>query len=288
MKSQCQLHETDNLASSAVACTQRRWPAKSAFTLIELLVVIAIIAILAALLLPALAKAQAQARKTACLSQLKQLGLSVHLYIGDFGRYPLRTCAWTDPARILPRWPAALYPYYSNTNLLVCPTEKALYGANLPPTDTGGTSYANWQADSSHISYYMNGWNDLFPTQFNAPTEHPPGPNESQVCRPAMTIILGERRHSDGSDYWMDLLGNENGGVNNLIFCSQHGRHAGGTKPSPSGGSIYAFCDGSVKYLKFGFDSYPFNLWVSGSDQDRQLRAIPISVLVNSPGLQDD
>jgi prepilin-type N-terminal cleavage/methylation domain-containing protein len=59
----------------------------AAFTLIELLVVIAIIAILAAILFPVFAAAKEAAKKTACLSNTKQIGLATILYIGDSDDY---------------------------------------------------------------------------------------------------------------------------------------------------------------------------------------------------------
>ncbi|MCW3051123.1 MAG: prepilin-type N-terminal cleavage/methylation domain [Chthonomonadales bacterium] len=72
----------------------RRRP-RYGFTLIELLVVIAIIAILAAILFPVFAKARAKAREIACISNLRQLGMSITMYADDCdGLYPFAV----DPA----------------------------------------------------------------------------------------------------------------------------------------------------------------------------------------------
>lgn len=71
---------------------------KIAFTLIELLVTVAVIGVLAALLLPALSRAKAEARRAGCLNNLRQINLAVQMYAGDNGdRLPaaLDTVAYT-------------------------------------------------------------------------------------------------------------------------------------------------------------------------------------------------
>jgi prepilin-type N-terminal cleavage/methylation domain-containing protein/prepilin-type processing-associated H-X9-DG protein len=81
---------------SATQAPNREAENHGAFTLIELLVVIAIIAILAALLLPALSKARESAKAAVCASSLRQIGLGIASYSGDFDGAVIPD-GWYDP-----------------------------------------------------------------------------------------------------------------------------------------------------------------------------------------------
>jgi prepilin-type N-terminal cleavage/methylation domain-containing protein len=84
---------------------------KRAFTLIELLVVIAIIAILAAILFPVFAQAKAAAKKTAAISNQKQIGTAVLLYMGDSDDVYPRNDDCQDKSSLNPKFNSGAYPF---------------------------------------------------------------------------------------------------------------------------------------------------------------------------------
>lgn len=122
----------------------------TAFTLIELLVVIAVVLILAALLLPALSRARSAADSTVCKNNLRQIGVALKLYTGDYGAYPLYAhippimTYWHDDLEryASAKWPdpwIGIYrvkPNFRPTGLYVCPSFARL--PNSFPTGSYG------------------------------------------------------------------------------------------------------------------------------------------------------
>src|SRR5436190_24235401 len=106
-----------------LAQVRRSMGCHGAFTLIELLVVIAIIAILAAMLLPALATAKEQGRKTRCTSNLRQIIYSTLLYTDDNKGF-LPAGFMVQASGATASWDELVKPYGTPTNLLICPSNR--------------------------------------------------------------------------------------------------------------------------------------------------------------------
>ena len=165
------------------------------FTLIELLVVIAIIAILAAILFPVFSQARESARKTACLSNMRQIGIGTRIYVEDFDeRFP-QTKAFTtsqpqiddaDGSKEDPDLGSIfdfIFPYTGQgkkapdeqfkQGLYACPSDPAPFDKLCPEKyHPGGPNV---------ISYLVNGYFIW-------------GLNDAAIGKPTETIIFAERR----------------------------------------------------------------------------------------------
>jgi prepilin-type N-terminal cleavage/methylation domain-containing protein/prepilin-type processing-associated H-X9-DG protein len=149
------------------------------FTLIELLVVIAIIAILAAILFPVFASARAKARQATSISNLRQLGLAVSMYVQDYDAYPTHS----SPSNLSPRtrWPDTIFPYVRN---------EAMFRSPGAPEGAFLKSFAH----NPRMFYGGYGYN----YQYLGNTRFPFVAVDADIERPADTIAIAD---TDGSSF---------------------------------------------------------------------------------------
>jgi len=154
------------------------------FTLIELLVVIAIISILAAMLLPALAKAKATAKKTQCLSGLHQMGLSLIMYADDNNGLAARANGphWWEV--LAPNLGAKTGADFAKVKLYSCPS--------YPDPDP------RYPGQKQLVCYVVNGWTFSSPTDRTG-TELNGLSKITMIQRPVDTVYLADRE--DGTDF---------------------------------------------------------------------------------------
>ena len=172
-------------ASAGIA---HRRALRRGFTLIELLVVIAIIAILAAILFPVFAQAREAARKTACLSNCKQMGTGVMMYSQDYDEilpaagYSYNSSISVNDLRN-PKWMDVVQPYVKNDHIFDCPsdtaTKKFVSLATNPNRGTG----TNPPGGSYLINTAYNGGGAL---------AGPAGQSLAVIGSPADTIFIAE------------------------------------------------------------------------------------------------
>lgn len=186
-------------STKLIPMADRRWlwrQRDAAFSLIELLVVIAIIAILAALLLPALSSAKQRAQNAQCLSQLRQCGVAMNLYLADYddrlfwnstnvSLYGMEWFIWagrtnqnlaTAQGGIFNQTDRPLNHYGLNAAVVTCPRDQGR-------ADTLPQRLFDWVGNS----YMFNavGYSGLAPGGLN-------GRRATTVAAPAQTVLFAD------------------------------------------------------------------------------------------------
>jgi prepilin-type N-terminal cleavage/methylation domain-containing protein/prepilin-type processing-associated H-X9-DG protein len=193
---------------------------RNAFTLIELLVVIAIIAILAAILFPVFAQVREKARATACLSNVKQIGLAFLQYNQDYDEYTLnvskaKTGAGLDGLPYVHSWYMLLDPYTKSQAMFLCPDRLEKFPVQNTKPAKAVDPYKCWDDYNTTCSCIGYGYNDgivsdggmglIGPqTTDSAGNTLRPGRSIAAIDSPATMVAFGDTYDSPGYSVALD------------------------------------------------------------------------------------
>ena len=238
---------------------------KRAFTLIELLVVIAIIAILAAILFPVFAKARLMARKTACLSNLDQLGLAAIMYVQDYDEQYPDGDNWLPPTPTLDPpvggapdsgaecgWTYQVYPYVKSLAVYKCPNDSTQWDTQehtstrlTDPKAVAFTEYGSmfdswydhdyWDIRTLQDATWQTNQNASFGIDqgnwINCGAATRTGVSDAAITEPTTKGMIFDEL---GVDSQVPDIVNPPGGSRNMVFADGHAKFVTMTDYAPS------------------------------------------------------
>jgi len=213
------------------------------FTLIELLVVIAIIAILAAILFPVFAKAREKARQSACMNNMKQIGIASYTYLNDWddtypwSRFPNASGTDRDYSH---NWKDAIATNLKSKAVYKCPSND--YADRMDESNKWPISYA---VNGAVFAEYTRGDTCCDPDRYKI------GPlTQGDIKDPAGLLWIIEVKTP-----YADL---HPVGLQDTAFDGQQGK---GDYTNHNKGSNYLFADTHAKWVRISQTCVPKQMW---------------------------